>query len=231
MNCNEPDGKEITFLRVLLNNCQEAFEGADKLRSELKQMNAPEKGYESSDKERMIKIHTLGNIKLISEILKRKMVPGKIVHHIVQLGCINEYFQFTNSLRREDHRSELLLDGLAGLSTKHGHLCFYGNCVVCKADDSYATALRSSDASKGFYGAQCVGFYGKICAWKFVALMLEGMGSSADVDTVSKDGFISTNLVYSEAQIRHASRHDQGVSRHELMLLRNSRPISSFFMS
>ncbi|KHG05617.1 Eukaryotic initiation factor iso-4F subunit p82-34 [Gossypium arboreum] len=31
---DEPGGKEITFKRVLLNNCQEAFEGADKLREE-----------------------------------------------------------------------------------------------------------------------------------------------------------------------------------------------------
>ncbi|XP_023750307.1 protein CELLULOSE SYNTHASE INTERACTIVE 1 [Lactuca sativa] len=45
-----------------------------------------------------------------------------------------------------------LLDGLAGLSTKHGHLCFYGNCVVvCNADDSSATALSSSHASKALY--------------------------------------------------------------------------------
>ncbi|KAJ0523681.1 putative MIF4G-like, type 3, MIF4G-like domain superfamily protein [Helianthus annuus] len=29
---DEPDGKDITFKRVLLNNCQEAFEGADNLR-------------------------------------------------------------------------------------------------------------------------------------------------------------------------------------------------------
>nr|KAJ0218614.1 hypothetical protein LSAT_V11C300149420 [Lactuca sativa] len=46
---------------------------------------------------------------------------------------------------------EWLLDGLAGLSTKHGHLCFYGNCVVSKADDSSATILSSSDASKALY--------------------------------------------------------------------------------
>nr|KAJ0184819.1 hypothetical protein LSAT_V11C900486040 [Lactuca sativa] len=46
---------------------------------------------------------------------------------------------------------ECLLDGLAGLSTKHGHLCFYGNCVVYKADDSSATVLSSSDASKALY--------------------------------------------------------------------------------
>nr|XP_009784710.1 PREDICTED: eukaryotic translation initiation factor isoform 4G-1-like [Nicotiana sylvestris] len=80
----ESGGKEIMFKRVIWNKCQEAFEVVDKLREEVRQMTAPEQDSEGKDKERLIKLLTLGNTRLIGELLKQKLVPEKIALDILQ---------------------------------------------------------------------------------------------------------------------------------------------------
>ncbi|KAF3630018.1 Eukaryotic translation initiation factor isoform 4G-1 [Capsicum annuum] len=89
---DEPGGGKITVKRILLNRCQEAFEGADKLRNEVRRMMAREQESEHKDIEKFIKLRNLGNIKLIGELFKLRMVAESIVRFIVQelLSCPEE---------------------------------------------------------------------------------------------------------------------------------------------
>uniref|UniRef100_A0A6N2KNE4 MI domain-containing protein n=1 Tax=Salix viminalis TaxID=40686 RepID=A0A6N2KNE4_SALVM len=62
---DEPGGKEITFKRILLNNCQEAFEGAGNLRAEIS------KKWNAGIRNEWFKLRTLGNMRLRRWCMKR----------------------------------------------------------------------------------------------------------------------------------------------------------------
>ena len=78
----EGEDKPLTFRRVLLNTCQEEFEGAAQARAALESItDAPER----EAAERKVKLRTLGNIRLIGELYKAKMIVERILH-----SCIGE---------------------------------------------------------------------------------------------------------------------------------------------
>lgn len=92
---DEPDGRNITVTRVLLNKCQETFEGVDELTKEIRCMTAPEQTMGRRVRERMLKRRFLGNIQLIGELMKQRIMVERIVHHVVQdlLGPADSKFQ------------------------------------------------------------------------------------------------------------------------------------------
>ncbi|GJY72785.1 ribonuclease H-like domain-containing protein [Tanacetum coccineum] len=147
----EPDGKEITFKRVLLNNCQEAFEGADKLMEETRQMTSPEQESECRDKERMIKLRILGNIRLIGKPLKQKIIPVKLAYHIVLIP--NDDERVANDLNKGKSDSSSSSESgnntnTADFPVDYGNDADSSNNFVVNQDEEDAT-LKENVFSEG----------------------------------------------------------------------------------
>mmetsp|Transcript_13925 Transcript_13925/g.16778 ORF Transcript_13925/g.16778 Transcript_13925/m.16778 type:complete len:782 (+) Transcript_13925:82-2427(+) len=82
----EGETKPMTFRRILLNTCQEEFEGAAQQRADtVAQMTSDMTEEETEQMMRKVKLRTLGNIRLIGELFKEKMIMEKILH-----ACITQ---------------------------------------------------------------------------------------------------------------------------------------------
>ena len=93
-----PDAKPMGFKRVLLNTCQEEFEGAAAARAELRRASgggaaaADDADEDAGDARaaRLVKQRTLGTVRLIAQLYLKGVVTDKIVHVCVQ-DLLGEY--------------------------------------------------------------------------------------------------------------------------------------------
>ncbi|XP_018445089.2 eukaryotic translation initiation factor 4G isoform X2 [Raphanus sativus] len=107
-------GKEITFKRLLLNKCQMEFERGEKEEEEANRV--PEEG--QTEEERLkVRRRRLGNIRLIGELYKRRIMPEKIMHH-----CIQELLGVYDQVDPHEENIEALckLVSTIGLVIDHG---------------------------------------------------------------------------------------------------------------
>ncbi|XP_019085673.1 PREDICTED: eukaryotic translation initiation factor-like [Camelina sativa] len=74
----------FTFKRILLNLCQTVFEGTDDLSEEIRKLNSPDHKDEREDKEILSNLRTLGNLRLVGELFKLRMVTQSIVKRIIK---------------------------------------------------------------------------------------------------------------------------------------------------
>ncbi|KAL6994921.1 Transcription initiation factor TFIID subunit 2 [Sarracenia purpurea var. burkii] len=117
-----------------------------------------------------------------SQVLFDEKVIDQTIETRIKLALALARQWFGVFITAEEPNDEWLLDGLAGFLTDSFIKRFLGNnearyrrykanCAVCRVDDSGATALSSSAASKDLYGTQCIGLFGKIRSWKSVAVL------------------------------------------------------------
>jgi translation initiation factor 4G len=82
------DDRPLTFKRVLLNTCQDEFEGAAEAREALSRVHDE---YERAAAERQVKSRTLGTVRLIAELYRKEVVKEAIV-----LVCVRELLDAPN---------------------------------------------------------------------------------------------------------------------------------------
>ncbi|XP_044494676.1 eukaryotic translation initiation factor 4G-like isoform X2 [Mangifera indica] len=82
------DNEKITFKRLLLNKCQEEFERGEREQEEANKVDKEGENKQSDEEreEKRIKARRrmLGNIRLIGELYKKKMLTERIMHECIQ---------------------------------------------------------------------------------------------------------------------------------------------------
>ncbi|XP_019093628.1 PREDICTED: eukaryotic translation initiation factor-like [Camelina sativa] len=60
------------------------FDGTDELSDEIRKMNAPDQKKERKDKERLLKLRTLGNLRLVGELFLKQKISEENVLDVLQ---------------------------------------------------------------------------------------------------------------------------------------------------
>lgn len=84
----EGEDKPMTFKRVLLNTCQDEFEGASSAREAMNNISDPD---ERAVEEKKVKSRTLGTCRLIAELYNKEVVQEKIM-----IMCVRELLGAAN---------------------------------------------------------------------------------------------------------------------------------------
>ncbi|RLM73499.1 hypothetical protein C2845_PM15G16160 [Panicum miliaceum] len=126
------DDEKITFKRLLLNKCQEEFERGEREQAEADKV-AEEGGMKQSEGEREEKRlrarrRMLGNIRLIGELYKKKMLTERIMHE-----CINKLLGEYQNPDEEDLEALCKLMSTIGEMIDHSrakvHMDFYFDLI------------------------------------------------------------------------------------------------------
>ncbi|XP_019098431.1 PREDICTED: eukaryotic translation initiation factor 4G-like, partial [Camelina sativa] len=112
------NGEKITFKRLLLNKCQEEFERGEKEEEEASRV-AEEGQVEQTEEEReekrlQVRRRMLGNIRLIGELYKKKMLTEKIMH-----ACIQKLLGFNQDPHEENIEALCKLMSTIGVMIDH----------------------------------------------------------------------------------------------------------------
>ncbi|AEE80027.1 eukaryotic translation initiation factor 4G [Arabidopsis thaliana] len=117
------NGEKITFKRLLLNKCQEEFERGEKEEEEASRV-AEEGQVEQTEEEReekrlQVRRRMLGNIRLIGELYKKRMLTEKIMH-----ACIQKLLGYNQDPHEENIEALCKLMSTIGVMIDHNKAKF-----------------------------------------------------------------------------------------------------------
>ncbi|CAE6076869.1 unnamed protein product [Arabidopsis arenosa] len=117
------NGEKITFKRLLLNKCQEEFERGEKEEEEASRV-AEEGQVEQTEEEReekrlKVRRRMLGNIRLIGELYKKRMLTEKIMH-----ACIQKLLGYNQDPHEENIEALCKLMSTIGVMIDHSKAKF-----------------------------------------------------------------------------------------------------------